>query len=657
MAARIGIDVGGTFTDLCAWDGRTIRAYKTPTTPHDLLEGIGSALDAVALRGDHIIVQGSTIATNALLERRGARTALITTEGFRDLLHIGRQDRPRLYDLRVRRPAPIVRREDCFEVPERIGADGRILRPLDEQAAARLVSSLRERGIESVAVCLLFSFLEPRHEQRIGEMCRQAGIPATLSADLLPEMREFERASTTAVNAYVMPLVESYLLRLDEAVRRRGATALRIMQSNGGQISPAHAAAQPVRTILSGPAGGVIAAWRLARTAGFHRIVTYDCGGTSTDVCLIDGRPAETTEAHIDGWPIRVPVIDIHTIGAGGGSIAHLDPAGVLQVGPQSAGADPGPACYGRGDQPTVTDANLVLGRLVPETMLGGRMPLFPDRAADAIGALARQMGVALTDAARGILRVVNAGMERAIRRVTAARGHDPRDYWLFCFGGAAGLHACELADALQMPGVLVPPQAGVLSAYGMIAADMIRDFSISLPQRRGRRAEVDLTAVRRHFADLMEQAALLVQLEGYEQDDSILERYADMRYRGQSHEITVPVESLTDVRRFVAPFHAEHRRRFGYADESAPVEVVTLRLRAIVSAPPLPPLRPSATAPRLATEAMPAGPVIPREQIPTDRTHRGPAVIVEDYATTWLPPGWQARTLPDGMLELTRAT
>ncbi|UCG31990.1 MAG: hydantoinase/oxoprolinase family protein [Phycisphaerales bacterium] len=678
MPTRIGVDIGGTFTDLYQWDGRGVRVCKVPSTDPDFAGGVMSGLRALAeqceggrLEAGHTVVHGSTVATNALLTRRGARIGLVATKGFRDVLHIGRQNRPELYNLHVRRPPPIVQCEDCYEVDERVGADGTVVIPLDVASARRVLETIAESGVDSVAVCLLFSFLNPRHEQAIAELAAEMGLSVTLSSELLPEFREYERTSTTAVNAYVKPVARDHYERIEGECRGLGTRRLNIMQSNGGQISVRMAGREPVRTILSGPAGGVVAGLHHARLLGLKRVVTYDMGGTSTDVCLCDEDPALTTEAVIAACPIRVPMIDIHTIGAGGGSIARIDEGGALQVGPQSAGANPGPACYGRGETPTVTDANLVLGRIVPERFLGGRFPLDSAAAERAVGELATRMHCLPSDAALGIVAVADAHMTRAVKRVTAERGTDPSELALCSFGGAGALHACSLATALNMPAVIVPPNPGILSATGMLLADLIKDFSTSLPGgcllRSGVQSRPDiyvevsvppaLQTLREAMGDLMNQAARAVQLEGYEQDDSVLERYVDMRYQGQSHELTVPLESLTDVDRLLAPFHAEHERRFGHAARDETVQLVTARIRAVVAIEkPELPAEPAATTPveaariasrRVMFDAAVETPVYDRDRLQCGHEFAGPALVVEDHATTLLPREWRARVEP----------
>jgi N-methylhydantoinase A len=661
----IGVDIGGTFTDVCLWDGRRFQAGKSPTTPDDLVVGVNASLDQLGYAGGGAsnepffdVVQGSTVATNALLERKGIRTALIATDGFKDVLRIGRQNRPKLYDLHVRKPASIIAPEDSFEVPERIDAEGNVLDPLDESAVREVIETIRQRGIDNVAICLLFSFLNSEHEQRIEQLATEAGLSVSRSSTILPEFREFERASTTAVNAYVAPLMRRYLGRLEASLRERGSRQLRVMQSNGGQVSADFAGSDAVRTILSGPAGGVVAAFAIGKRIGHRDLITYDMGGTSTDVSLCTGEPTWRTDSIVDGWPVRVPMLDIHTIGAGGGSIAAIDPAGALMVGPQSAGADPGPACYGKSDLPTVTDANVVLGRIRPRFFLGGRKSIDPARSEAALDALAEQMDVDRITAAIGVLRVANANMERAIKTVSAERGTDPRGCMLVSFGGAGGLHACDLAESLGMAGVIVPAHAGILSAIGMLEADILRDYTVSIRQQ----GEIDLMQLRRGFADMMEQAAKDVQNDGYEQDDSILERYADMRYHGQSHELTVPVESLTDVELLTEPFHKMHEQRFGYATCEEPVEIVTLRTRCVVTTekPRFPKLDPCdgdinrAVIDRadICTDSTRPAAEVPfydRAQLRADDEARGPCVIIEPHATTYMPPEWRFKVHETG--------
>jgi N-methylhydantoinase A len=678
---RVGVDVGGTFTDyVYVRDGR-LTIHKRLTTPEDVAGGLLAGLEEMGAAAASEIVHGSTVATNALLERKGARTALVTTKGFADVLEIGRQNRPELYALTGRRPPPLVPAELRFEVDERMDATGAVLRPLDPASLHAAVEAIRRAGAESVAVVLLFSFLNPAHERAVGAALEQLGIPVSLSCEVLPEYREYERTSTLVANAYVAPLVSRYLRRLADGLASFGAPAsertlagqrtgsaqprrsLRIIQSNGGSISAAVAAALPVRTVLSGPAGGVVGAFHVARLAGFTRVITFDMGGTSTDVSLCDGAPQHTTEFAIGGMPVRVPVIDIHTVGAGGGSIARLDAGGALRVGPESAGARPGPVAYGRGGtEPTVTDANVVLGRLPADRFLGGRMLLDAAAARQALEALGRRFAPPGEDAAlaaaRGVIRVVNSNMERAIRVISVERGHDPRRFTLVAFGGAGPLHACELAQALGIPRVLVPLYPGVLSAVGMLVADIMRDYSQTVLLRHDGAA----AALQAVFAALEDRARRDAAEDGLAVERLRLRRALDLRYAGQSFEITVPLdtprteaEAGEALARAVARFHRAHRRRFAHAHPDRPVEIVTARLSAIYRTPKpaferLPLGSPDASAalidrrPVAFAEGMVDTAIYERALLAPGNRFDGPAIVTQFDATTVVPPGWTAQ-------------
>jgi N-methylhydantoinase A len=602
ISLRIGIDIGGTFTDFVVYDPSTqrIRTFKLLSTPRDPAEAVLKGLARIreesnqysvssdqALNTEHLnlttVIHGSTVATNALLERKGAPTALITTRGFRDVLQIGRQNRPALYDFFADPLPPLVPSELRFEVDERVDHEGKILKALEASEVDALAEKLKTQNIKSVAVCLLFSFLHPEHEKLIGEKLKQAGYLVSLSSEIIPEYREYERTSTTAVNAYVSPVMDKYLSHLESGMLE-GVT-LRVMQSNGGSISPAQARREAVRCILSGPAGGVVGCEYVGRNAfttdSAVKLITFDMGGTSTDVSLIDGKPQITTEAVVSGCPIRVPLLDIHTIGAGGGSIAQVDAGGALRVGPESAGADPGPACYGRGDQPTVTDANVVLGRIPPEHFLGGEMPLDFDRARDALERLGKKLNLSAEQAALGVVAVANAHMERALRVISVERGRDPRQFTLLSFGGAGGLHAADLARGLGIPRVLVPPLASTLSAFGMLAADVVKDYTLTV-MLPGTTSTAELAA---RLEPLAERGRGEIQAEGVPKEKIRIERFLDMRYRGQSYELIVP---FTDAA--YETFHKQHLTNYGYAQEEAPMEVVNLRVKAVgeVTPPPL---------------------------------------------------------------------
>ena len=647
----IGIDTGGTFTDFVCVGPDGLRVHKRPSTPDDparaVLEGLGELL-AGRRRDDVRITYGTTVATNAVLERRGARVALLTTAGFEDVLEIGRQARPELYALEPRSTPPLVGRRHRIGVAERVAANGTVLQPLTDAAVRRALAAVRRSGAESVAVALLHAYANGAHERRLGRALAAAGVDVTLAHTLVGEYREYERLSTAAMNAYVAPVMRRHLRELARGV---GRATLRVLQSNGGAISVATASREAVRTLLSGPAGGAIGALAAARRAGIARIITIDMGGTSTDVSLLDGAARQQTEWTIGDLPVKGPAIDIHTVGAGGGSLAACDAGGALTVGPQSAGADPGPACYGRGERPTVTDADLLLGRLVPAAFLGGRMPLDVGRARRAMQPLARRLGVAVEAAAEDVVRVVNAGMERAIRRISVERGHDPRDYALVAFGGAAGMHACELADALGMRRVLVPRHPGVLSAWGALSAELRRDYVQTV------RLESPASPLLiRRLRPLVARARRELRGEGA-RGRVTLTATLDVRYRGQSYEIAIPLTAG-----YRAAFHAAHRTRYGYADESRPVEVVNLRLTASLASrvrTPAEPRRRATTLPiphRLRWNGRwVRARRLEREGLSRGRRVAGPLVVTELSATTLVPPGWSARTLAGGDLILER--
>lgn len=591
---RLGIDIGGTFTDFVVFRpfSGEIDSFKLPSTPDDpsrvVLEGIGQILRDSSLDGitGIDIIHGSTVATNALLERKGARTALITTQGFRDVLQIGRQARSELYDLSADPPAPIIPYELRFSVSERVNHRGEVLEKLEPFELESIIHQLETQQVESTAVCLLFSFLFPEHERTIAERLRRAGFFVSASYEVLSEYREYERTSTTSVNAYVSPVLDRYLDKLQSGLQGEGkAASMRVMQSNGGSISIDEARANAVRCILSGPAGGVAGAMYTAAVVERQvRVISFDMGGTSTDVSLVEGEPKVTSEALVGGCPIRVPVIDIHTIGAGGGSIAFVDPGTVMRVGPHSAGADPGPACYGKGDAATVTDANLVLGRLAADKFLGGKLPLDEGRALDAVSELGGRAGLGPHTTALGIVEIVNAHMERAIRVISVERGYDPRDFALLSFGGAGGLHAVDLARRSGIKHVLVPPLASTLSAFGMLAVDVVKDYSRTVMLDAG----CDHKFLLQKFESLAEKARLDLDREGIPQSQTRIEKYLDMRYRGQSYELLVPYSGS-----FSNNFHEAHRRVYGYDQPQAPVEIVNIRLRAVgkVSSPEIKPM------------------------------------------------------------------
>jgi N-methylhydantoinase A/oxoprolinase/acetone carboxylase beta subunit len=604
------VDTGGTFTDFVCLRGGRLEVYKSPSTPEDPSQAILNGISRLSEeRVAPEVVHGSTVATNAVLERKGARVALVATEGFEDVLHIGRQTRPELYNLFVPPRRPLVEAKLVFGVPERLDATGRVLTAVNLTTVDKLAARLRSRKVDIVAVCLLHSYVNPAHELKVAARLRCAGLHVCASHEVLPEYREFERWSTTVVNAYVTPLIHGYLINLEQRLKaapgcfvgddvrslsaRRGKglltsspivdARLRIMQSNGGSISAAASRAQAVRTVLSGPAAGVVGARAVARAAGFDRIISFDMGGTSTDVSLIDGAVAMSTDSVIGDFPVRLAIIDIHTVGAGGGSIAIRDTGGALRVGPRSAGARPGPACYGTGQELTVTDANLLLGRLDADYFLGGRMALDSERAREVARRLAAAFKLSVQELAEGIVRVANANMERAIRVVSVARGHDPREFALLAFGGAGGMHACEIAERLEIPAVVVPRYAGVLSALGMLLADVTRDYSSSVLRRSDSISNTELT---KRFAPLVGKAKRELGREGFRPARQVIEGLIDVRYVGQSYEITVPFSNA-----YRRAFDQHHQRLYGYSDPARPTEIVALRVKAsgITDKPDLP--------------------------------------------------------------------
>ncbi len=667
---RIAVDTGGTFTDCVFVRDGELRILKIPSTPENPARAIGEAVQKVADSShagatEHLeLTCGTTVGTNALLQRRGGRVTLVTTVGFEDVLEIGRQARPQLYNFFGGRPEPLVPRERRFGLKERLGADGEVLVPLNEVELRRMVRRVTNSHPDAVAVCLLFSFANPTHEKRITAKLRAAGFQVSASHEVHPEFREYERTATTVVNACLLPVMSRYLQEVERLAgedarpnRHGNAPRVRVMQSNGGIISSATATHEPVRTILSGPAGGILGAQYVAELADFSRVITFDMGGTSTDVALLDGELRTTTESEVAGLPVSVPILDIHTVGAGGGSIARFDSGGALRVGPESAGADPGPVCYGHGTRPTVTDAHLVLGRIGADGLLGGAFQLDVARAREWLGR-ARGPMKTIEQYAQGILDVVETNMEKAIRVISVERGHDPRDYTLVAFGGAGGLHACALAAALEIPRALIPRFPGGLSALGILRADVVKDFSktILLPvksqQSAGRVLQSEFRAMDTRAMDDLRR-------EGFSRSQIKIEHLLDMRYIGQAYELSVPARG-----NFAWAFHQALAKRYGYSDSARPVEIVTIRTRAI-GVTPKPAL---ATIERGGADSRIAligdrkiyfGGLLLQTRI-YDRAHlragnrlRGPAIITEYSATTVLLPGWTARVDAYGNLLL----
>ncbi len=650
---KIGVDIGGTFTDLVLSDNGEIRIHKLSSTPDDpsraMLEGL-RILSGGDLTRIEQVSHGSTVATNAILERKGAKTALITTAGFRDLLLIGRQNRPDLYALHPTLPPPLIPREHSYEIEERIGAGGSVITPLNIAALDKLLEKLASAGYESLAVCLLFSYAHPDHEQHIRDRAAQHGLfraeQIVLSHEVLPEFREYERASTTALEGYVRPVMNRYLGALEQAI----PSPLLIMKSDGGVISASEARKHAILTALSGPAAGVIGAHLIAKASGFHDVITLDMGGTSTDVALIPGSLITRAESAIDGLPLRTRVIDIETVGAGGGSIARIDSGGALQVGPQSAGAQPGPIAYGRGGaQVTVTDANLVLGRLDAAHFLGGTMRLETTNARQAVEQLGSMLGITKAAAALGVIQLANTSIERAVRRVSVARGHDPRQFTLVAFGGAGGLHACEVAERLEIPRVLIPPAPGVLCAFGLLAADVRLEYRHSVLMTGGDALTKTAEAVER----FMREANHDLDREGIPPEQRHFFPLIDARYLGQAYELTIPMTNT-----LAETFSAAHEAAYGYR-LNRPVEIVTVRLEAVGSVEK-PMFTPAPISPNDARDAMLASSrsdlaLYERERLIPGARFSGAALIVQMDSTTYIPPQWNAEVDAYHNLILTR--
>lgn len=652
---EIGVDTGGTFTDFIWREGDRWGEYKLLSTPDNPAEAVLAGLSRITGGRPCRLVHGSTVATNAILEKRGARTALVTNRRFEDIIEIGRQNRGRLYDFFNRKNPPLVPRELRFGLPGRVDQTGTIIEPLSGADVDALLEPLAAAGVESIAVSLLFSFANPQHERLVRQRLSRLQVPISLSHETLSEFREYERTSTTVINAYVSPKMSRYLTVLRE---RTGDQPLRIMQSNGGSISAATAMRESVRTILSGPAGGAVGAFQLGRLAGYARLITFDMGGTSTDVALLDGKLPLTMEASIAGYPVKVPMIDIHTVGAGGGSIAAIDAGGSLKVGPQSAGADPGPICYGRGNAITVTDANLFLGRLVPEHFLGGNMTLDVSALRQHFERLAGRLKLTPVELAEGVLTVANTTMERAIKVISVERGFDPGEFTLFSFGGAGGLHAASLARELNMSQVLIPRNPGILSATGMLMADVIKDYSQTVMLRE---EAVTAETLEGHFEPLTATGRADLQAEGVAAERVGLERYLDMRYQGQSYEIMVPFG--VD---FAGEFHRLHEQLYGYCNRQKAIEVVNVRLRAVgrpdqVTLPRLPFCGEQPEPQALLDERAVVFDgieqqtrVIDRQKLRPGNRFDGPAILVEYSATTIVPPFAEGRVDAFGNLVLT---
>ena len=680
MDMRVGVDTGGTFTDCVILEQGEIRILKVFSTPEDasrgILDGVRRLAHSCQLAGPLDIIHGTTVGTNSLLERRGARVALVTTQGFEDVLEIGRQSRPRLYNLEAHRPPPLVPRSLRFGVRERTAADGTILFRPSAASIARLMSKLKRLHAESIAVCFLFSYLNPANEKAVARALKRLQLPLSVSHEILPEFREYERVATVVINAFLGPRMGEYLERLERGVVAPTGSSLSapraaepqydgeassrvyVMQSSGGITTAERAAREPVRTILSGPAGGVVASTWLAQQLGISRAISFDMGGTSTDVCLIDGLPRTTNETTLGGLPVAVPVLDVHSVGAGGGSQARLDAGGALRVGPESAGAKPGPMCYHLGGtQPTVTDANLLLGRLDADHFLGGEFRLDLHAAEVGFARFLRRHSQKIgfktvSELAASIVAVSNATMEKALRVISVERGHDPREFALICFGGGGGLHAAELARSLRLPKVVVPRNPGTFSALGILLSDVVKDSvrSVLLPVapvgRHPGQRPVDLWRdLEKRFAILERASRAELSREGFNAKLALVERRLDLRYAGQSYELSVPFR-----RDFGELFHHEHEKAYGYAHPGRALEIVNVRLRLVIRTPKAQlrahKMRYSDPAQaRIATKPVWfAGAFLPtrlfdRERLAAGTHFAGPAVVVEYSSTTVVPP------------------
>lgn len=653
---QVGVDIGGTFTDLVLNDNGELKIHKLLSSPHNPAESMLKGLDIITPGGVQALTQvahGSTVATNAILERKGAKTALITTQGFRDVLYIGRQNRPVLYALHPTVPVPLIPRERCYEVPERLDYRGDVLQPLDLTALDKVLDQITQNDVDSIAVCFLFSYINPEHEQQVKHRILERGIVAddwqvVLSSDVLPEFREYERTSTIALEAYVRPVMSRYITQIETELPAQ--TSLRIMKSDGGVMRAGRVREQAIYTALSGPAAGVIGAFHISKLAGYDQIITLDMGGTSTDVALISGKPEPRPESHIDDLPLRIRMLDIETIGAGGGSIARVDAGGAMRVGPESAGANPGPVVYGQGgDQITTSDANTILGRLDPNHFLGGTMSLDIEAGYKAMKQLAKQIGFTELETAKGVIDIANVNIDRAVRRVSIARGHDPREFTLVAFGGAGPLHACEVAQQLDIPRVLVPHTPGVLCALGLLVADVAVDSSRSVMKVATRDS---IAKLRAEQSQLIAIGKRELQQEGISDDNMILSISLDMRYEGQAYELNIPFKG-----KIIRKFHEAHQMTYGHAMPDRRVEIVNMRIQGtgIIDKPQFnatlsEPYRakPFGKKPSPIGESMQ---LYNRDDLKAGATFQGEALVFQLDSTTYIPQGWNARV--DGFLNL----
>lgn len=650
---KIGIDTGGTFTDFVVFKNGKISSFKIASTPTNPSLSIMKGLkDNISEYSKAEIIHGTTVATNALLERKGGRIALLTTEGFEDIIFIGRQARSKLYSLQPEQRIHLLPRRMCFGVEERILAGGKVEKKLSLSRLRTVMEKISHLQVEAAAVCLLHSYVNPKHEKLIRKELEEKGIMASISHEILPEYREYERMALTVVNGYLMPVISRYLENLRKNLRKN---KLWIMQSNEGYASASTIRKEPIRTALSGPAAGVVASFYLGKIAGWKEIISFDMGGTSTDVSLMDGKIRRTHEGRIGDFPIRLPMIDIHTVGAGGGSIAYLDRGGSLRVGPQSAGASPGPACYGKGMQPTVTDANLVLGRLDPDFFLGGKMNIYPERSYLVIKSLAEKMKKSTEETAEGIISVANANMEKAIRVISIERGFDPREFVLFSFGGAGGMHAAEIASGLNIGLVVIPRNAGVFSALGLLLADAVKDFSCSILKTL---ADYSSEKLEASFNKIAQTGIKSMVREGFKLSQIKVFPSLNMRYLGQSYEIEIPYNPALSLEK---EFHKTHKRLYSYNQPQRPVEIVEIKVKVIGSSGKVKikksRLRDGSSRSSQKALVKKQNIYFQKEKssasvydrsllIPGDSVY-GPALIRDHEATTFLPPGHTVKVDP----------
>lgn len=651
---RIGIDSGGTFTDFVLYKRGKISIKKVPSTPENpalaIFKGVKEILEK---NPPFFIIHGTTVATNALLEKKGGKIAFLTTAGFEDILFIGRQVRKELYSLKGEQRIHLLPQNRCFGIDERTSASGTIEKKAVLKDLKIIIKEIRKKRVEAVALSLINSYANPSNEKSIKRELKKNNILTSVSTEILPEYREYERSVATAVNAFLMPVMSKYIASLE---KKTGRGSLRIMQSNEGYISPDAARSEPIKTVLSGPTGGVVGAYHLSRSAGLKRVITFDMGGTSSDVSLIDDGIGRTNENKIGEFPVRLPMIDIHTVGAGGGSISYIDSGGSLRVGPQSAGAVPGPACYGHSDFPTVTDANLILGRLVPEFFLGGKMKIYPEKSRRAVEKISKKINKTLLDTASGIIDIANANMEKAIRVISVERGYDLREFSLFPFGGAGGMHAVEMAEHLNMPRIIAPLNAGVLSALGLLLADSIKDYSRSFLKEAGNLKNKDIEEA---FRFLEEKGIKEVMQEGYPKSKIRTFRFLDLRYLGQSYEITIPYRSYPAL---IPDFQKAHQKTFSYHHLDQPIEIVNVRIKAIGLSQKIKmekkPLQGSSPKKAFFKEQNlifkgkeHRASVYDRSLIEAGNKINGPSLVVDRESTVFLPPGSKAEV--DKLLNL----